>query len=115
MGESGDLGKTSVGLEANVAGLLAYVLGPVSGIVFLVIEKDNRFVRFHAMQSTLMSLAVFVAFFVLMWIPVLGWLLVVLLQLGSFVAWILCMVKAFQKEYFKLPVVGDLAAKQVGL
>lgn len=115
MGDSGDLGKTSIGLDANVAGLLAYALGLVSGIVLFVIEKENKFVRFHALQSILVSGALFVASVILVWIPVLGWLLLMLLQLAALAAWIICMVKAFQKEAFRLPVVGDIAAKQVGL
>ena len=43
--------KTSTGLDENVAGLLCYILGWITGIVFLVIEPDNKFVRFHALQS----------------------------------------------------------------
>jgi len=43
--------KTSTGLQENIAGLLCYVLGWVTGIIFLFIEKENKFVRFHAVQS----------------------------------------------------------------
>jgi len=46
--EGNDLGKTSTGINPTVAGLLSYLLGFVTGIIFLVIEKENRFVRFHA-------------------------------------------------------------------
>ena len=43
--------KTSTGLEDNIAGLLCYVAGWVSGLIFLLIETENKFVRFHAVQS----------------------------------------------------------------
>ena len=115
MAASDDLGKSSTGLDPNVAGLLSYVFGFITGIVFLVLEKDNKFVRFHAMQSTAMFLGLFVASWILVWIPVLGWMVLMIAQLAALIAWIICMIKAFQKEYFKIPVIGDFAAKQVGL
>ena len=49
--EGKDLGKTSVGLQANVAGLLCYLVGWITGLIFFLIEKENKFVRFHALQS----------------------------------------------------------------
>ena len=115
MGASEDLGKTSVGMDANIAGLLAYVLGLITGIVFLVIEKENKFVRFHAMQSLALSVACFIASIVLAMIPIIGWLALPVLQLGALVLWIICMIKAYQKEWFKIPFIGDIAAKQVGV
>ena len=115
MAASDDLGKSSTGLDPNVAGLLSYVFGFITGIIFLVLEKENKFVKFHAMQSTTLSLSLFVASFVLVWIPILGWIVLMVAQIASLIAWIVCMIKAFQKEYFKIPVIGDFAAKQVGL
>ena len=55
-----DLGKTSSGMQANVAGLLCYLLGVITGIIFILIEKENKFVRFHAMQSIIVFGGLFV-------------------------------------------------------
>jgi len=106
--------KTSTGLEANVAGLLCYVLGWISGLVFILIEKENKFVRFHAMQSIIVFGALTLASIVLRWIPLLGWVISVLLSVLGLVLWIVLMVKAYQGEKYKLPWAGDLAEKQVG-
>ena len=107
-------GKSSTGMQANVAALLSYVLGLVSGLVFFLIEKDSKFVKFHAMQSIAFSLVLFVAGFVMAFIPFIGVLGTMGLQLGGLVVWILLMVKAFQGERFKLPVLGDFAEQQAG-
>ncbi len=105
--------KSSTGLEANLAGALTYLLGPITGILFLVLEKDSKFVRFHAMQSTITFLALFVVSVVLSMIPFLGWLVLVFVQLGSIVLWVFLMFKAFQGEKFKLPTIGDMAERQI--
>jgi len=113
--------KTSTGLAENVAGLLCYVLGWISGIVFILIEPENKFVRFHAMQSivtfggiTIISIALSI----LGLIPFLGvvfdianWIIGVL----AFVLWIVLMVKAYQGTRYKLPRAGNLAEKWVGM
>jgi len=122
--------KSSTGLDENIAALLSYVFGWVSGLIFFLIEKDSRLVRFHAMQSILFNVLIGVVAFVV-WIvvfilllivsrisdalgTVLG-LLVTLLWLaflvGILIAWILCLVKAFQGKYFKLPIIGNFAEK----
>ncbi|MFB4166013.1 DUF4870 domain-containing protein [Alteribacillus sp. JSM 102045] len=88
-------------------------LGLVSGIVFLVLEKDSRFVRFHALQSIFISGTLVVVNIVLTAIPVFGWLLGVLLSLIGFVLWIVMMLKAYQGKRFKLSVFGDMAEKQL--
>jgi uncharacterized membrane protein len=105
--------KSSTGLDANLAAALSYLAWFVTGIIFLVIEKDSRFVKFHAMQSTLFFLPIAVVQMVLWSIPLLGWLLGFFLWVASLVAWLILMFKAFQGERFKLPVVGDLAEQQV--
>jgi uncharacterized membrane protein len=120
-----DLGKTSTGMQANVAALLSYVLGWVTGLVFFLIEKDNKFVKFHAMQSMIVFGALFVlqiAIGMFMWIFAmmrLGFIMPAfsfitgLLYLVSIVLWIILMIKAYQGEMFKLPIAGDIAEKQV--
>ena len=110
-----DLGKTSSGIQPNVAGLLAYVLGLVTGIIFLVIEKENKFVRFHAVQAIVLSVGLTVAGVVLSLLPVIGVVLGLLINLAGLALWIVCMIKAYQGELFRLPVAGDIAAKQVSI
>ena len=106
------LGKTSTGLQANVAALLCYFLGVVTGVVFFVIEKENKFVRFHALQSAFTFGGLFVIQLFLPIIPVLGWMLMPLVALTGVILWILLMIKAYKGEKFKLPVVGDLAEQK---
>jgi len=106
-------GKGGTGLQSNIAGALAYFLGPVTGILFLLIEKENKFVRFHAMQSTLTFGGIFVLNIVLGFIPILGWIAGTLMSLVSLILWIFLMYKAFNKEEYELPVVGDIARKQM--
>jgi len=102
--------KSSTGLDENVAGLLCYVLGWVSGLVFFLLETENKFVRFHAIQSILVFGVLNIALFVLGWIPVIGWVLGVL----GFVLWIILIIRAYQGVKFKLPWSGDLAEKWAG-
>ena len=105
--------KSSTGLEANLAGALTYVLGPITGILFFVLEKESKFVRFHAMQSTITFVALFVISLVLGMIPILGWLMLLPFQLLVLVLWVFLMFKAFKGEKYKLPTIGDLAERQV--
>jgi uncharacterized membrane protein len=106
----------ATGIQENVAGLLCYVLGWVTGLVFFLIDK-RPFVRFHAMQSMITFGALFVLQWVFFWgswfggflgFAMMG-MLHMLFGLLVFVAWIICMVKAHKGERFKLPVIGDLA------
>lgn len=96
---------------------VSYLLGPITGIVVLLIEKKNEYVRFHAMQSTLVFGAILLLNIVLGIIPILGWVIAIILSplitLASFVLWLLLMWKAFSGEKFKLPYFGDLAVKQL--
>jgi len=103
--------KTSMGLEQNVAGLLCYVVGWITGLIFFLVEKDNKFVRFHAMQSIIVFGGLTVIGIILGMIPILGWVVGALLWLLAVVLWILLMVKAYQNTWYKLPWVGDLAEK----
>lgn len=111
--EGNDLGKTSTGINPTVAGLLSYLLGFVTGIIFLVIEKENRFVRFHAMQSILTFGFLFVLNIILHFIPFIGWFLIPILGIVSLIVWVLLMVKAYKGEYYKLPVLGDMAEQKL--
>ena len=102
-----------MGLEENIAGVLCYVLGWLTGIVFLVLEKENKFVRFHAMQSITTFLSLSVIGLLISWIPFIGWVTSQLIGILSLIVWLILMFKAYQGEMYKLPVVGDFAEKQV--
>jgi uncharacterized membrane protein len=125
-------GKSSTGLDENIAALLTYVFGWVSGLIFFLLEKDSKLVRFHAMQSILFNVFVAVLCFA-------GWIVTIILVLiasqlpdvlgtvvgllatlvwvilgaGLLIGWILCLVRAYQGKFFKLPVIGNLAEKIV--
>jgi uncharacterized membrane protein len=111
--------KSLFGLEENVVGALCYAFGFVTGIAALILEKENKFVRFHALQSTIWSLFLGVIGWVLghlVWVPLIGWLIGIaagLVGLLSFVSWIFLMVKAWSGESFKLPVIGDAVWNQI--
>jgi uncharacterized membrane protein len=105
---------SSTGLDPNLAGLLTYVLGFISGLVFLVVEKKSAYVRFHAYQSTIAFLALSITSFILGFIPVIGALLGSALSLASLALWVVLMIKAFQGERFKLPILGDMAEERAG-
>ena len=113
--------KTNVfGLSENIASLLAYVLGFVSGIIVLVLEKENKTVRFHALQSTIWFALIAVLFMVINVIgviPLLGGVLAGLLStvLGilAFASWVFLIVMALLGNKFKIPVIGDVVSAQV--
>jgi uncharacterized membrane protein len=105
---------TSSGLKENVAGVLCYVLGWITGIVFLIIEPNNKFVRFHAFQSILVFAAITVAYVILAWIPVIGVVFGVIIWVVGFILWIALMVLASQEKMYKLPWSGNLAEKWAG-
>jgi len=124
------VGKSSTGLDENIAALLSYVFGWVSGLIFFLIEKDSRLVRFHAMQSLLFNILIAVVSVVL-WVllvvllligsqisgvistlvSLVGTLVWIALVVGILIAWILCLVKAFNSQYYKLPIIGNFAEK----
>ena len=105
----------STGLDPNVAALLAYLLGLVTGIVFWVIEKDSEFVRFHAVQSTLLFGGLLLLNLFGGLIPVVGVIVTIVIGPVAFALCLFLMLKAFQGERFKLPVVGDMAEERSAL
>lgn len=126
-GGGGGTAAGTSGLEENVAGLLCYVFGWLTGLIFFLIDK-RPFVRFHAAQSMVtfgglhvLSIVLGIFFGVGMFFGgrgVMGFgvgiLLVWVLNLVMLVLWVLCMVKAFQKQRFKLPIAGDIAENIAG-
>jgi uncharacterized membrane protein len=110
---AGPADKSSSGLEPNLAAALSYLLGFITGVLFLVLEKDNAFVRFHAMQSTITFVGVLVIQLLLVSTPFVGWFLYVPFILGVTVLWVFLMFKAWKGETYRLPYVGDWAAQQL--
>jgi len=109
------------GLQENVAGLLCYILGWVTGLIFLLIDK-RPFVKFHAAQSIAMSIGVIVLYIALaifmgvlhvMHIFFLGLLIYPILWLALFLLWIFVMYKAYQHEKYRLPIIGNLVEGMV--
>jgi uncharacterized membrane protein len=114
---------SSTGLDPNAASALAYLAGPLSGVLVLIAERVNRDVRFHAWQSilglggvwtlgcvlyVLAFAALFVsanAFRVLLWFAILVWA-------GLIVLWVVCLLKAYKGEHFRLPLVADYAERR---
>ena len=105
--------KTSTGIEANIAGLLCYVLGWVSGLVFFLLEKDSKFVRFHAVQSMIVFGILTLAWIVFRWIPLISLVILPIIWVLWVVLLIVLMIKAYQGERFKLPWAGNIAEKQI--
>jgi len=105
--------KSSTGLDENVAGLLCYVLGWVSGLVFVLIEQESKFVRFHAVQSIYVFGTLTVVGIVLGWIPWIGVVFSSIIGLIGFALWIILMIKAYQGTEFKLPWAGNFAERWV--
>jgi len=103
--------ESTTGLDSNVAGLLCYLGVWITGIIFLVIEQKNRFVRFHALQSIIVFSVLAIASVFLTWIPYIGELFGAVIGILAFIVWIFLMVKAYQSELYKVPVAGDIAAK----
>jgi uncharacterized membrane protein len=115
--------KSIFGLNENIAAALSYLFGAFSGVVVLILERENKFVRFHALQSTLFFLFVKVAFAIVNFIlniPLLGTILGFLLNpvmwfagLAVVLLWLFLMYQAFDSKTFKLPIFGDVAWGQV--
>jgi uncharacterized membrane protein len=108
-------GTKSIGLEPNVAGLLCYVGGWISGIIFFFLEQKNRWVRFHAAQSIVVFGTITVAGIVLGLIPVVGHAFSWIVSITGFILWIILMVKAYNGERYKLPWAGDIAENMVAV
>ena len=113
------------GLTPNIAGALAYSLGIITGVLFLVLEpyRRDRFVRFHAMQSILYFVAA-IAFNILWsimvgillsisgWIAVIAFPIRMLISLGLFGLWLFLMFQAYNQREFSIPIIGPLAEQQ---
>ncbi|MDO8644718.1 MAG: hypothetical protein Q7S00_07140 [bacterium] len=118
--------KGSTGLPANIAGVLGYLFAPLTSIIMLLLEKEDSTVRFHAWQGTLFGVCCIVlitsleiassilGFFASFLGIFIGLLLMPVLGI-AFVLWAVCVVKAYQGELWRIPYLGDMAAKKAGL
>jgi len=102
------------GLESNVAAALAYLW--IVAILWLVLEpySKDRFIRFHSFQALAFGIVAFVVSMILGFIPILGWIVGIFWSILVLILWLVCIFKAFSKEWFKLPIIGDFAEKQAG-
>ena len=126
------LGTTSMGMQPNVAAGVSYIAGWLTGLIFFLTEKQNKFVRFHAMQS--ICLGVLAAVLMILYsvlvvgaaaatmaspnaaaggMGIMG-ILFSLLWLAFLAVWVICLIQAFTGKWFKLPIIGDLAMKWSG-
>ncbi len=105
--------KTILGIPETWEAALAYLLGWLTGLIFLLIEKENKYVKFHAMQSLATFITLTVASIVLGAIPVVGVLLSPIIGLISIVLWLWLMYKAFSGEKWKVPYIGDVVEKNL--
>lgn len=112
-------GEKGTGLAPNIASLLCYICGIITGIIFLVLEKENKEVKFHAWQSIFLGGAALVIYIVLMvigfipYIGILAMILSIVFYIAYVVVWVIAMVKAYQGEHWLIPVIGNLAEQQV--
>lgn len=107
---------TQAGLSDNAAGAIAYIT-IIPAIVFLVMPPYNTssFVRFHSWQSIFLGISAFAIDLVLTVIPVIGWILIPIVAVVFLIVWIIVLLRALKGERFKLPIIGNLAAKQAGV
>jgi len=103
------------GLSDNAASGLAYFT-IIPAIIFLVVApyNQNARIRFHCWQSIFLGIACVVVDVVLTFIPVVGWILLPIVGLGVLVLWLMCILKAFNGDRFKIPVIAEFAEKQAG-
>jgi len=117
---------SGTGLAPNIASLLCYVCMPITSLILLLLEKENKDVQFHAWQGTAFGVCYVVLIIALQILAailgaianVLGvivGLLIPVVGLVSFVFWIICLVKAYQGERWKIPYIGDFAAQKAGV
>ena len=103
--------KSATGLKKETSAALSYFLGPITGVIFLILEKD-KFVRFHAMQSTVTFVSLLVLKEVLA-LTIILWALSRLVWILIFILWLLLIYKAWQGDEYELPVFGKISRQLV--
>ncbi len=120
------VGTKGTGLAPNIASVVCYLLAPVTSIVMMLLEKENKEVQFHAWQATILAVGYFLAsvalnIFAILIGKIIGFLgmvihwFVPLIGLLALILWLLAMVKAYQGERWKIPYLGDIAERKAGL
>ena len=113
---------SSTGLDPNVAAALAYLAGPFSGLLLLLVEKHNAYVRFHAMQSILalgglwlLAAGLGVLAVLTVFVSATGFALLLYAAWATggvwIIVWIICLVKAFTGDWWKMPIAGRYAER----
>jgi uncharacterized membrane protein len=109
-----DLGTTMSGIDANLAAALAYAVGWVTGLALYFFEQENRFVRFHALQSIFVFGGLSLAWMLALAVPFLGWFVAFfIIPPVSAVLWLLLMYKAYLGEQYKLPWIGEMVEQRI--
>ena len=106
-----DTHRSSLNIKENVAGLLCYLLGWVSGLIIYLLERKSRFVRYHAIQSMVTFGILGIVLFLFRRVPVIGWIIGAAGGVATFVAWVVGMIRAYQGEIVKFPFAGDVAER----
>ena len=104
--------KATFGLDENIASAICYLFIWVTGLIFYLVEKDNKMVKFHALQSIITFLPLQIIYWIIwyvVWWTGITYFLTMLVGLIMFILWIVLMIKAYQSERYKLPIVGDIA------
>lgn len=111
---------TSTDPNRNIVAALSYLLGFVTGIVILLVESDDKYIRFHAMQSTIVFLGLFllnifigILFSQIRFLGVVSNILGTLITIFALIIWVVSMIKAYRGKVFKWPIVGNLAESKV--
>jgi uncharacterized membrane protein len=100
---------TSLGIDPRIESVLCYALGWITGLIFFFVEKRNRQVRFHAMQSIIVFGGLMILSWIVRLLPFIGAPLGTLIGLISFVAWIGLMILAYTNNSYRIPYVSDYA------
>lgn len=104
--------KATFGLDENIVSLLCYLLLWITGIIFYLVENENKVVKFHALQSIITFLPLNILLWIFAWVfwwSGITFILSILLWLLIFILWIVLMIKAYQGGMYKLPIVGEIA------
>lgn len=112
---------TKTDTNRNIVAALSYFLGFITGVIILLVEKEDKYVRFHAMQSIVifgglfvLNLILSIVFGSLSFLGAVVNIINTLITVASVIIWIVSMIKAYQGQVFKWPLAGNFAEKQVG-
>lgn len=105
--------ETSLGLSENIAGSLTYLFGFISGFIMLLVERENHFVRYHALQSIYISIVFVTVYLLVGMVPIIGWLSSMFLAPAGLVLWIILMLNAYKGKYSKMIYISDFTNKHL--